>query len=744
MKRVGVVAILAGALVSASGIYAAGLTIEALGNASGEDPIAECQTTPLVATPDEPQYDPALGQYVLDGITVAGIAPECMDVGYLMYATATSSGGAAVGDFYPQLVTSNPALQFAGGSQVDASQVESVSVAIMATLYVPQTIGNPAFDPIDGDEGGTVNFPDDQVTPCVVDEDSFTADVDLFNPDTETRNYNVSPSSLVPADEFDVFDFLVVDITRDPYAGESGLQVVAEDVPVDQLETVDLIGKGSAVTHYHFTFTYPCAASPRSDETVPELVNGSFELPYVGSYMNNVNTGTAGFGWANTAQSYVNVWNNSNGTGITTPAGSQFAMLNSPTPGLLYQDVDTSGLDGETLQWALKHRSDTARNADSIRVQIGDPDGALSNSGGIITDGPSWNTTSGTYTVPNGQDTTRFAIQTLDGPTGNYGNFLDDVYFTLNGRIPGSANVQLQVVPAPVPGVPYNLSVQAEPTVDSDASAALSWAAPNPGGSAITDYGIQYSTNGGVDWLDYADGVATATEETLTPLPADATYVFRVRAKNSSGWGQWSSSTGSTQLSTPGVSQSIIATVSSGSSVDLYWNAPTPVPGNPVTDYTIRQSSNGGASWTTIPEGTSAATYLEVTGLSADTTYIYEVTAINNSGSGTSSQSGQATTSVPNAPGQPSRSAYSATAVNLWWSPPTAVPGAAVTDYKVQYSSNGGSSWSTATSINSSSPSTLVSGLSPNTSYIFRVQATNVVGTGGWSDPSTSITTPSS
>lgn len=743
MKRVGVVAIVAGALVSVSGIYAAGLTIEALGNASGEDPIAECQTTPLVATPDEPQYDPALGQYVLDGISVAGIAPECMDVGYLMYATATSAGGAAVGDFYPQLVTSNPALQFAGGSDVDASQVDSVSVAIMDRDYAPQTIGNPAFDPIDGDQGGTVNFPDDQVTPCVMGEDSFTADVDLFNPDADTRNYNVSPTSLVPADEFDVFEFLVVDITRDPYAGESGLQSVATNVPVDQLETIDLIGKGSAVTHYHFTFTYPCAASPRTDETVPELVNGSFEIPYVGSYMSNVNTGTTGFGWANTAQNYVNVWNNSNGAGITTPAGSQFAMLNSTTPGLLYQDVDTSGMDGETLQWALKHRSDTNRNADSIRVQIGDPNGALSNSGGMITDGPSWNTTSGNYTVPDGQDTTRFAIETLDGPSGQYGNFLDDVYFTLAGRIPGSADVQLQVAPAPVPGLPYNIAVEAEETVGSDAAVALSWTAPNEGGSAITDYGIQYSLDGGVNWLDYDDGSGTARNVSVTPLTSDATYLFRVRARNNSGWGQWSSPTGATQLSTVGVATAVSATVASPTTVDVYWNAPAPVSGNPVTDYVIRQSADGGSTWSTVSDGAGTATYYQATGLAADTTYVFEIKAVNGSGTGPAVNSGQARTSVPNAPGAPTASPVSTTAMDVWWSQPAAVPGTTVTDYDIQYSADGGSSWTDYSNGTSTSTGIRIFGLSPGTSYVFRVRATNVVGTGAWSDPSNASTTPS-
>lgn len=743
MRWAAIVATVAGVGVGLSGVYAGSLVLSSENASAGGDAVAECQTTALTVTPDEAQYDASLGQYTVDGLTVTGIAEECMDAGYLMYATASDVAGSAVGTYYPQLVTSNPALKISGGSGVDAAEVAGITVTIVAAGHAPQTIGDPGFDP-GGDEGGTVTFTDDLVTPCTVDEDSFTADVDLFNPDTDTRNYNVSPTSLVPADEFDVFDYLIVDITRDPYAGESGMQIVANDVPVDQLETVDLVGKGSAVTHYHFTFTYPCAPSPRVDETVPNLVNGSFETPYVGSYMSNVSNGTSGFGWSNSTQGYVNVWNNANGAGITTAAGQQFAMLNSSSPGLVYQDVDTSGLADESLQWALQHRSDPGRNADSIRVQIGAPGGPLSDSGGIITDGPAWNTSSGTYTVPDGQDITRFAIQTLDGPTSQYGNFVDDVHFTLDGRVPGSANVQLQVAPAPVPGVPYRLSVAAETTIGSDGAATLSWSAPNEGASAITDYGIQYSTNGGADWEDYSDDVDTLTHETLTPLIADATYAFRVRARNGSGWGQWSAPTSATELAAPNAANAVTATISSGESIDLYWNAPSPVSGNPVTDYVIRQSSNGGSSWTTIPDGTSTATYLEITGLSADTTYLYEVKAVNGSGTGGAAQSGQARTSVPDAPSAPSRNVYSATAVDVWWSAPTAVPGAVVNDYDIQYSANGGSSWNTFSNGTSTSTGIRVTGLSPNTGYLFRVRASNVVGTGAWSDPSVSVTTPTS
>ena len=48
---------------------------------------------------------------------------------------------------------------------------------------------------------------------------------------------------------------------------------------------------------------------------------------------------------------------------------------------------------------------------------------------------------------------------------------------------------------------------------------ALSWTAPVAnGGSAITDYVVEYSTNGGSSWSTFADGTSTVTSATVTGL----------------------------------------------------------------------------------------------------------------------------------------------------------------------------------------------------------------------------------
>lgn len=78
--------------------------------------------------------------------------------------------------------------------------------------------------------------------------------------------------------------------------------------------------------------------------------------------------------------------------------------------------------------------------------------------------------------------------------------------------------------------------------------------------------------------------------------------------------------------------------------------------------------------------------------------------------------------------------------VSLTWTAPTVSSQTPVTDYVIQYSSNNGSAWSTFSDGASSNASAVVTGLTNNTAYIFRVAAVNGVGQGAWSSTSASVT----
>ena len=79
-------------------------------------------------------------------------------------------------------------------------------------------------------------------------------------------------------------------------------------------------------------------------------------------------------------------------------------------------------------------------------------------------------------------------------------------------------------------------------------------------------------------------------------------------------------------------------------------------------------------------------------------------------------------------------------AVALSWTAPSDNGGAAITDYKVEYSSDSGSTWSTFSHTASTATTQTVTGLSIGTTYTFRVSAVNSVGTG--SPSSTATGTP--
>jgi hypothetical protein len=68
-----------------------------------------------------------------------------------------------------------------------------------------------------------------------------------------------------------------------------------------------------------------------------------------------------------------------------------------------------------------------------------------------------------------------------------------------------------------------------------DSNVTLSWTAPaSNGGSAITDYAVQYALQGTTNWQTYADGTSTATAATLS-LPTVYSYQLRVSAVNAVG-----------------------------------------------------------------------------------------------------------------------------------------------------------------------------------------------------------------
>jgi hypothetical protein len=296
--------------------------------------------------------------------------------------------------------------------------------------------------------------------------------------------------------------------------------------------------------------------------------------------------------------------------------------------------------------------------------------------------------------------------------------------FTVTASNPfGSATsaASNSVTPATTPAAPT--SVTATP---GDVSAAVSWTAPASNGDAITDYVVQYSSNSGSSWTTFADGTSSSTSATVTGLANGTSYVFQVAATNSVGTGSYSTASSAvTPRTVPGAPASVTSTPSNGS-VSIGFTAPSSNGGSAVTSY---QYSTDNSTFVT-----AATNPFTVSGTNGTAITVY-VRAVNVAGAGASTSAASTPRTVPDQVGTPTSSLGDRRFTISWTAPGNG--GSAITGYRVQYSTDGGSTWTgDATTASTSYTFTLANG----TSYVGRVQAINIAGDGSYSAASTART----
>jgi type II secretory pathway pseudopilin PulG len=270
--------------------------------------------------------------------------------------------------------------------------------------------------------------------------------------------------------------------------------------------------------------------------------------------------------------------------------------------------------------------------------------------------------------------------------------------------------------------------------VPGNALATISWQAPqNTGGTPITLYTATSSPGG---FTCTSNSAPTCTVAGLTNYTS---YTFTVTATNSVGTSTPSSPSASVTPTppVPGPPTGVSATTAP-TEATITWTAPASNGGSPITLYTVT-SSPGGYTCTT--NGT--ATTCTITGLLNATSYQFTVTATNINGTGLASAPSPAV-STPAAPGAPT--GVTATGGNanavVSWTAPSATNGSALVSYAVYYAVSPYTTWLTATAnTGSTATSYTVAGLTNNTPYEYEVAATNGIGTGLSSAPSTPVET---
>jgi secreted trypsin-like serine protease len=271
-------------------------------------------------------------------------------------------------------------------------------------------------------------------------------------------------------------------------------------------------------------------------------------------------------------------------------------------------------------------------------------------------------------------------------------------------------------------------------------SVALSWMAPSQT-AGITSYLVEYSKDGNT-WTTFTRPDSTVTSTTVTGLEAGTPYTFRVTPSIGTSVSATAATASNTVTTNFQKVTNAVATPSASvfSTVNLAWSAPT-ITTN-LDNYQIEVSTDG-TTWAVFERTASTATNATVTGLAFGTSYRFRITPRFNA---VLDVTGQATTAAitTGSPTVTNAIASKITASNntlaLTWTAPAMTSG--LVTYKVEVSTDG-TNWSEFARANSTATSATVTGLTPGTSYRFRVTPvfTGITPDSRFSATSTPITT---
>jgi len=224
-------------------------------------------------------------------------------------------------------------------------------------------------------------------------------------------------------------------------------------------------------------------------------------------------------------------------------------------------------------------------------------------------------------------------------------------------------------------------------------------------------------------------GITTSNAGNVLPTGESARIVSATYSGGTVNFATLSAGSGGPAPSAPGQVTGLTTSGATSSTMTLSWTAPGS--GGTPTAYTVNDRVTGAGSWSAATTSASGSPFT-VTGLSASTSYDFEVIATNSGGAGTASSTATASTgaagAAPGAPGNLAASAATSSTMGLTWTAPGS--GGTVSGYSAYFKLHSGSTWSLATAgLAANATSYTVTGLAAGTSYDFYVAA-NSAGNG--------------
>jgi hypothetical protein len=282
------------------------------------------------------------------------------------------------------------------------------------------------------------------------------------------------------------------------------------------------------------------------------------------------------------------------------------------------------------------------------------------------------------------------------------------------------------------PATPTGLSA----STLSSSSIQLSW---NDVATTETGYRVEMKPNGG-SYSEVKTLAANSTSTTITGLSPSTLYFFRVRASGSGGLfsgysNEASATTQSGGTTIPNPPTNLQAAPLSTSSIQLNWFDAS----SDETGFRIEMKTSGGV-YADVGGVAANSTSSLVSGLAASTTYFFRVRASGTGGFSGYSNEASATTlsgggTPPTAPSNLQAATLSSTAVQLNWLDNSNNE----TGFRIEVKPSGGS-YADVAGVAAGSTSFMVTGLTPSTTYSFRVRASGTAGFSGYSNEAMATT----